>query len=223
MTAADFEAAYKKRGDPWRQRKRTTNNIRHLHVLESLEPVFRGKRILEVGCGLGGMTHVFSTAGLSVVGFDISPTAIAGAKTRYLPNTEFVVSSMSDYDGYGRHDIIMMIECLYYLDADEQSRVLSKIKEAGPGTLLLSAPTVGEHQSRKYYTEPELVGLLERHGFTIEQSHIVGMNSPAATPGRLASLAFKVIYRTPLGFALDAVWDHLPEAWIYQKLFVCRY
>jgi hypothetical protein len=34
---------------------------------------------------------------------------------------------------------------------------------------------------------------------------------------------FKAAYLSPIGGAFERLWDKLPDRWIYQKLFVCRY
>jgi SAM-dependent methyltransferase len=221
MADVDFEALYQT-ADPWRIKSSSPHNKRRLAVLRSLEPILREKKILEIGCGEGHSTGVFAEFGKSVVGFDISETAIGRAKRLRLPKVDFYVSSMTEFQAYREFDVIVLLECLYYLSAEDQARTLNAIK-IGEGTLIISAPVIGTDQFRKYYTESELVNLLNAHGFSIVESRVVGIKYPPTRIERLITLAFKAIYLSPIGRILDGIWDHLPERWVYQKLFVCRY
>jgi SAM-dependent methyltransferase len=221
MTDVDFETLYQT-VDPWRI-KRSPHNKRRLAVLRSLKQIFKEKKILEVGCGEGTQTSVIAELGQSVVAFDISETAISRAKRLQLSNVDFRVSSMTEFQTYGDFEVIVLLESLYYLTAEDQSRTLSAIKIDGAGTLIISAPVIGANQFRKYYTESELVDLLSAHGFSIVESRVVGIKYPPTKIERLITLAFKAIYLSPMGGILDGVWDNLPDRWVYQKLFVCRY
>lgn len=192
-------------------------------MLRSLKPIFHEKKILEVACGEGTLTSLLAEFGQSVVAFDISETAIARAKSLHLPKVDFHVSSMTEFQSYGDFDVIVLLECLYYLNEEDQAKTLRAIKSGGQGTLIISAPVIGANHFRKYYTEAELVSLLGAHGFSIVESRVVGITYPPTKIERLITLAFKTIYVAPMGGILDGIWDHLPDRWVYQKLFVCRY
>lgn len=51
-----------------------------LTMMKSVTPSFHGKRILEVGCGLGGFCIQMAKIGANLVGLDISSSAIKKAK-----------------------------------------------------------------------------------------------------------------------------------------------
>jgi 2-polyprenyl-3-methyl-5-hydroxy-6-metoxy-1,4-benzoquinol methylase len=222
MAVFDFEAFYQK-DDPWNVRKKTPQSKRRVSVLESLAPILRDKRILEVGCGEGTQTKIFARYGHIVVGFDISETAIQRARNLNLKDVDFRIASMTEFRDYAKFNVIILLECLYYLSAADQSSVLTAIKNSGHGSLVISAPIIGENQFQKYYTETELRTLLQVHGFEVDMARVVGLNYPPTKIERIMTLIFKGAYLSPIGGALDYLWDKVPERWVYQKLFVCRY
>jgi SAM-dependent methyltransferase len=59
-------------------------------LLEALD-VVHGQRIVDIGCGTGTLTGAVADLGAQVVGADISPTMVAGARRRF-PDLEFVVA-----------------------------------------------------------------------------------------------------------------------------------
>jgi 2-polyprenyl-3-methyl-5-hydroxy-6-metoxy-1,4-benzoquinol methylase len=221
--ATFFESMYRSRPDPFGFAAMTPHNKRRARVLRMLSPIFRDKRIVEVGCAEGEQTKFFASIGRAVLAFDISEAAIARAQRLELRGTMFRVSGMTEFSEWGAFDVITMIECLYYLPADDQARVLDAIARSGHGTLVISAPVIGRGQHRKYYTDSELKSLLARHGFSIEQEHVVGLQRPASfLPGLIIQI-FKAFYLLPLGGLLDPVWNAVPARWVYKKLFVARF
>jgi hypothetical protein len=140
-----------------------------------------------------------------------------------LDGVKFHVGSITDCRDYSEFDVITLIECFYYLDTDDQSKVLAAIRNSGHGILMISAPIIGENQYQKYYTESELRSLVHGHGFEVEMSHVIGLNYPPTKVERVVTLVFKAIYLSPIGGMLESLWDKLPDRWVYQKLFVCRY
>lgn len=211
------------KGDPWNQQRVTPHSKRRVRVLKSLASIFQGKRVLELGCGLGTLTGIFANGAVFVSGLDISPIAIEQARQQKPANVEFNVGSIFDFDDFAKFDVVTLIECLYYLPRDEQCAVLARIKRSGSGRLLISAPVIGANQFRKYYTEQELTGLLREHGFSIDSSHVLSLWYPPTRLERYLSLGLKALYMTPADRWLDPVWERIPPSWIYQKLFVCSY
>src|SRR5688572_7812837 len=53
----------------------------------------KGRRILDVGCGLGNQAHLLSQRGYRVLGTDVSAPAIERARARY-PETTFAVDDI---------------------------------------------------------------------------------------------------------------------------------
>ena len=60
------------------------------HLLAALD-VEHGERVIDVGCGTGTLTGAVADLGAHVVGADISPTMVEGARRRF-PDLDFVVA-----------------------------------------------------------------------------------------------------------------------------------
>jgi SAM-dependent methyltransferase len=218
--AFDAEAFYKI-SDPWHVQSQSPNNKRRESVIRSLDDLFAYRDILELGCGEGHLTQILARTSRYITGVDISETAIRRARERNIPNTTFIVGSMTDPKLYRKFDVVVLIEALYYLSPEDQSMVLSAIKRTG-ATLVISAPVIGANEDRKYYTRPELMELLTSHGFKIEQERMLRLDWRAGALEHLAVRAFGLLYFLLPGAVMDPIFDQLPKRWAYQMLFVCR-
>jgi SAM-dependent methyltransferase len=94
-----------------------------------------GKRLLDVGCGYGGMEDVWAEAGASPVGLDINPERIKGL------SGEFVAGDIRSLPfGPGTFDIVLAHDCIEHVPAT--SDVLAEIKRvlAPGGAVFVSFP-----------------------------------------------------------------------------------
>lgn len=114
------------------------------HVLKRLhrrcEP---GARILEIGCGSGGLTRALVKAGYRVLGVDISSAMIRLAR-RKAPKAKFRVASWYTFTPPPCDAIVGTGHCLNYMVADRKRHVRAVtafLKRAGaalrPGGMLL--------------------------------------------------------------------------------------
>ncbi len=94
----DFEGMYRDFGDPWRCQQ----NVSELRRDVSLMMLLRGRhyqRILDIGCGLGAFTdrlRIMNGDAETILGVDISPTAVKKARAQF-PKCSFdVLNAMSD-------------------------------------------------------------------------------------------------------------------------------
>ncbi len=131
----------------------------------------KGKRVLEVACGVGQGLGYIARVARSVVGGDVSPGLLRAASRHYqgrVPLALFDAQSLPFRAG--AFDVVILYEAIYYLPAPrsfvaEACRVLS----AG-GVLLIC--TVNPQwrdfnpspMSTRYFGAPELRRLLEEHG-----------------------------------------------------------
>lgn len=210
MKPEDFEAIYEK-PDPWDVGRKSVSNKRRRLVIDSLAPLLKNKRVLEVGCGEGALTVQLAGLCREIVGVDISRTAISRAPT--IANATFKVGSMVEFD-YRDFDIVVMLECLYYLSEDDQKRVLSKINSP----LIISAPIIGRNEHRRYYTEDELTRLLSDHGFKIDRSFVMSLRWDGSAFDKIATGTIRALCM----LGMPPIFSFVPKRWIYQMMFVCR-
>jgi ubiquinone/menaquinone biosynthesis C-methylase UbiE len=82
----EWEQWYLK-ANPWNTEGTEKDRVRSQIVLERLKYA-RFARLLDLGCGEGGLTNTLSTISGYTLGIDISENALSRARKRY-PNIEF--------------------------------------------------------------------------------------------------------------------------------------
>jgi len=112
---AFFEELWKK-GDPWKLETSEFERVKYATEIAAL----RGRRYpraLEIGCGGGWFTRSLATIADKVIALDISPSAIARARTRELNAVDFRVANIMDYKprAEGPWDLIVLNETICYL------------------------------------------------------------------------------------------------------------
>jgi SAM-dependent methyltransferase len=114
---AFFENLWKQ-GDPWEFKTSEFERDKYARQLEMVQGRRYG-RVLEIGCGNGCFTRLLAGIADHAVGLDISPTAIAQARTSAagVGGIEFRVANIMDYDlnAEGPWDLVVMSETIYYL------------------------------------------------------------------------------------------------------------
>ena len=79
-----------------------------LHIINTFLPDVRGKRILDVGCGIGRLSRYFAARGAKVVGFDFSAKTIEIArKQSHGDNPTYRVQSVFDLEDVALYDIVV--------------------------------------------------------------------------------------------------------------------
>jgi SAM-dependent methyltransferase len=120
----------------------------------ALEPWLRvcaGKRVLDVGCGVGRWSRMLAARGAMVTGVDLSPTMIAQARRRAAEDgvadrCRFAVQDLSKLSIDGEFDLMLGVTVLQHILDPESLRValLSMRARLAPGgrmILLEAAPT----------------------------------------------------------------------------------
>jgi len=74
-------------------------------------------KILDLGCGFGSLCKYLKEDNFSsLLGVDLSDTAIAKAKNKKYPNSNFIVADIQKFESTEKFDIIILNEVIYYLD-----------------------------------------------------------------------------------------------------------
>ena len=99
---------------------------------------FRGKFVLDAGCGFGRHTYYAAKYGAQVVGFDLSDAVEAAYENcGKLPNVHIVQGDIYHLPFRRRFDFIMSIGVLHHLP-DPKRGYMELVMLAGPGTLVLA-------------------------------------------------------------------------------------
>lgn len=118
------------------KQEKTGINSRHLSILDKVKQAgLQSKhRILEVGCGIGTVSHLLATqvSGGSVLAVDISPESIEKAKQLWKnqKNLSFEVSDMSDFEKDGqKFDFFIFPDVLEHIPVDQHIRLFENIQK----------------------------------------------------------------------------------------------
>lgn len=115
---------------------KTGINSRHLSILDKVKKagLQANHRILEVGCGIGTVSHLLATQVPQgkVLAVDISPESIEKAKVLWenQTNLSFEVSDMSDFDKKGEtFDFFVFPDVLEHIPVDQHFRLFQNIQK----------------------------------------------------------------------------------------------
>jgi SAM-dependent methyltransferase len=183
----------------------------HWHRYAWAARVVQGKRVLDAACGEGYGAALLARNAASVLGADISESAIAHARARYgdLPNLRFAQHDVTALDALpsASFDVIVSFETLEHVH--DQERMIAGFERllAPGGVLLISSPDkrtyseVGgfrnEFHVRELYRE-ELLTLLRAH---FDQVRLYGQKL-------LFQSAIWSLDQTPERFIADTVDDN---------------
>jgi len=145
------------------------NKMLHEHAARYLFAAqwVAGKRVLDVGCGVGYGSRLLAERGArSVRALDLSAEAIEHANAFYAhPNVTYKVASATDFDFDLRFDIVTCFELIEHVE--EQRSVIKRIRQAlkDDGVLIMSTPRALEakrtHFHSREFSEAEFRALLE--------------------------------------------------------------
>jgi SAM-dependent methyltransferase len=88
------------------------------------------KNVLEIGCGIGITSKIFSDLGMSVLGIDISEKSIEKCKSNKIDNAEFICDNFVDIDlGDRTFDLIVLFDVLEHIPKPQHITVFEQIKK----------------------------------------------------------------------------------------------
>ena len=107
----------------YRQMSRSVNGLKgagEWHVLRTMLPDFKGKRLLDLGCGFGWHCHYAIEQGaVSAFGIDISEKMIAEARKRNAsPAIDYACMAIEDFDFKpDSYDVVISSLTFHYLES----------------------------------------------------------------------------------------------------------
>ena len=105
----------------------------------------RGRRVLDVGCGVGFFTAYYLGRGAEVTGIDIAPTSVETLRGRH-PGARFLLGDVSEMTLDGTWDVVNAFDVLYHIvdDARWETALRHLALAVAPGGLLLVTDTFSE-------------------------------------------------------------------------------
>jgi predicted TPR repeat methyltransferase len=105
-------------------------------------PDLTGKRILDVGCGRGGVGYLLRThpggADAHIVGIDIHEPYLAFCR-RFSIYDELIQGNAADYE-FESFDVVTACEVLEHIEPTSSLRLLERLESLTAETLVISAP-----------------------------------------------------------------------------------
>jgi SAM-dependent methyltransferase len=185
-----------------------------------------GRRVLEVGCGIGNMTPFF-LGGEHVTCIDVLPESVATVRATFAdrPQVEVLLADIADPATPGRlagraFDTVVCLNVLEHIADDRQAlRHMFDLLEGG-GKLLLFVPAgayLFGHLDRalghyRRYTLGPLRDLLRETGFTVELASYMNV---AAIPGWF--LASRILRREAPPMGLLRLFNRLTPLFIWGE------
>jgi 2-polyprenyl-3-methyl-5-hydroxy-6-metoxy-1,4-benzoquinol methylase len=111
-----------------------------LRAKRRAEKIIQGSRLgpgvnaLEIGCGTGMFTEMFSQSGANITAVDISPDLLKKARTRNLPYDRvlFLERRFEDCDIHGPFDVVIGSSVLHHLEIETALiKIYSLLKPGG--------------------------------------------------------------------------------------------
>jgi len=140
-------------------------------LAEFVSELPEGAHVLDLGCGPGDSAHRFQKAGFTVDAVDASPAMVSRARELGVPAR---VATFDEIGGQDIYDGVWASYSLLHAPRADMPGTLARLRRAlKPGGRLHIGMKLGTGEARDslgrlyvYYTEPELVGLLQAAGFT---------------------------------------------------------
>jgi len=136
-----LEALYRDGDDPWRHRSSRYERVKFARTLASLaRPRYRS--ILEIGCGNGELGRHLARRAVRYTGLDAARRALAAARVA-VPEGHFVARHLPAPLPDGEHDLVVLSEVLYFLDADGVRDVAEQIDTRWPTAEIVAVNYLG--------------------------------------------------------------------------------
>jgi SAM-dependent methyltransferase len=176
-----FEARYAADADPWSFATSPYEHARYEAILGELG-AGRFANAYEPGCSVGVLTDRLAQRCDRLVAVDVSPTAIASARTRCagVTGVEVRIGSITDPPPPDL-DLVVMSEVGYYFERAELDRIVDSLAEVlRPDALLVACHWRGHSDHHRLHgtevharLEARLDGRLQRRSHRVEPGYLL--------------------------------------------------
>ena len=187
----------------------------HWHRYVVVAPIAKGKRVLDAASGEGYGSVLLARDAASVVGVDVSATAVAHAQQRYTrPNLKFVAASVTALPlPDASIDLVVSFETIEHLA--EQAPMLAEFRRvlAADGVLVISSPNrpvynegggIDNHYHVRELDRAELAALLtpvfpeqDWYGQRVIAQSTLWSESPTSAPNAFLTFAADAVRPQP--------------------------
>jgi cyclopropane fatty-acyl-phospholipid synthase-like methyltransferase len=145
----EFEARYRREGDPWGYETRPYEQAKYEATLAACGPG-PFAHALELGSSIGVLSARLAARCTRLVTVDASPTAVSVARRRLAdasdpalggngPTVDVLLGTIPDDIPDGPYDLVLASEILYYLALESLTATLTRLREVtGPGSRLVA-------------------------------------------------------------------------------------
>lgn len=114
--------------------------IGHYYWETILAPLVRGTRVLDIGCGEGGVLSYFAENGFLCFGLDNNITRVEYAQSRITSNIQFIHSDFEKFNCDKKFDLILILDVIEHIKDKQQALLNIKNCLSENGILLLTFP-----------------------------------------------------------------------------------
>jgi 2-polyprenyl-3-methyl-5-hydroxy-6-metoxy-1,4-benzoquinol methylase len=110
------------------------------YLEQFVKPYTKGKKILDIGCGEGGVLTPFEKAGYDCTGLEYSPERAKYAREKGSSNIKFIQGNIEEFSYHQKFDVILMLDVIEHLN--QKLQALKNIKRilSPEGIVIISFP-----------------------------------------------------------------------------------
>ena len=168
-----------------RYRRRNRFARRRIANVFSLLPELKGKRFLDLGCGMGTFTLEAAKQGAFAVGVDLAPAGVAAArltaKQEQVESASFILGDAARLPLHDASvDIVLAADFTEHLDDDTFMRVLAQVAHVLKSGGLLECGILLEQEPSHIgiRSAEELAFAAEQAGFTVQGVRYLASHLP---------------------------------------------
>jgi 2-polyprenyl-3-methyl-5-hydroxy-6-metoxy-1,4-benzoquinol methylase len=159
-----------------------------------------GMRVMEIGCGTGLFTSIYSRSGADITAIELVPELLEKARSRKIANATFIAGRFEDYPGEAVFDAVIGNSILHHLEVEVALRRIYQLLKPG---------------ARMSFAEPNMMNpqvFLERQFYYLPIFSNTSPDETAFIRWRLRALLRRIGYEDIRIRLFDWLHPHTPAA-----------